>query len=442
MFLPVGNEFVSGGLILIIFGALLAQLRNLPYKLFSLFERCFVIRLDIQEEDESFVWLKLWLAKQLEGTLSVSVLTRRPKAAPEWEDDPKEMIKYISEEADSIDRRPRVVFTPAPGWYWFFYHGKFISVTRSRTEPDGKGGMENSMRPRESFTIRVFSRNLNVAKTLVEEARDFSLPKDGKIEIRTCVNGNYWALTGRIRPRPLESVILDGDISEKVIQDVLQFQRSADWYTKLGVPYRRRYLFYGESGSGKSSFVLAIASNLGMNVNILNLSAPGMNDAKIMELLSSVDVNTIVLVEDIDCAFTKRDSGPDRKGKMDFGLTFSGILNALDGILAQDGSIVFMTTNHPEKLDEALTREGRADVKVYIGNATTEQIYRLFIRFYPNVSVSLAEKFARAIPSKEIKMAKLQHHLMKYRGNPHLALQNVEEVLKKEAYENARTSAA
>lgn len=406
-------DFVSGGALLIIFGALLAYFRNLPGRIYSFVERFFITKLDIQEEDESFQWLKLWLSDILKKSLSVSVFTRRSGNSPQWEDDPAEVYKY----AGTVDKRPVVVFTPAPGWYWFFFKGRFVTVTRDRTQPDGRG-ME-SLKPRESFSIRVFTRNLQVAKELVETARDFALPSDGKIEIRTCGTGWTWTLAGRTRPRPIESVVLAGDTAGQIMADIRRFQNSADWYTRLGVPYRRGYLFYGEPGNGKTSMVLGIASELGMNVNILNLSVAGMDDGKIVELLSATDSNTIVLIEDIDCAFVKRKSGPDRKDKLT-GLSFSGLLNALDGIIAQDGRIVCMTTNHPEKLDEALTRPGRADVKVYIGNASTDQLRRLFYRFYQDAE--LAEKFALSLPENKISMANVQHHLMTYRDDPKMAV--------------------
>jgi len=436
-FLPGGTEFVSGGALLIVFGAALAYFRNVPGKLFRLFERWFITVVDIQEEDESFQWMKLWLSRTLEGSRSVSVFTRRPKAAPEWEDD-VDKFKYVQD--DNEDKRPRIVFTPAPGWYWFFYKGTLVTMNRNRTEPEGKGGSSDSgMKPRESLTLRIFSRNIDIAKQIVEEARDFALPKDGKVEIRTCGQGSYWNLTGRIRPRPIESVVLEEGTSEQVLADVKRFQKSGEWYTKLGVPYRRGYLLYGSPGNGKSSFVLAVASELGMNVNVLSLSSPGMNDGKIIELLGSVDTNTIVLIEDIDCAFVKRNPGTDRKKGIDFGLTFSGVLNALDGIMAQDGRIVFMTTNHPEKLDAALTRPGRADVKVYIGDTTPSQAYRLFLRFYPDANPKLAERFAAGIGEKT-SMAKLQHHLMSYRDDSNLAVDKMSELQKEEQYESQKAA--
>ena len=45
-------------------------------------------------------------------------------------------------------------------------------------------------------------------------------------------------------------------------------------------------------------------------------------------------------------------------------VSFSGLLNALDGVRSQEGRIVFMSTNHIEKLDPALLRPGRADLHV------------------------------------------------------------------------------
>src|SRR5271168_1416440 len=63
-------------------------------------------------------------------------------------------------------------------------------------------------------------------------------------------------------------------------------------------------------------------------------------------------------------------------------ITLSGFLNALDGVVASEERIIFMTTNHPEKLDPALIRPGRVDVMEYIGHATEYQMQQMFSRFY------------------------------------------------------------
>ncbi len=44
---------------------------------------------------------------------------------------------------------------------------------------------------------------------------------------------------------------------------------------------------------------------------------------------------------------------------------------------------VIMTTNHKERLDPALIRPGRVDVKFEYGYATSSMIRELFVLFYP-----------------------------------------------------------
>jgi chaperone BCS1 len=63
-------------------------------------------------------------------------------------------------------------------------------------------------------------------------------------------------------------------------------------------------------------------------------------------------------------------------------VTFSGFLNALDGVASGEERIIFMTTNHAEKLDPALIRPGRVDLSVLVGDASPAQARMLFTRFY------------------------------------------------------------
>ena len=63
-------------------------------------------------------------------------------------------------------------------------------------------------------------------------------------------------------------------------------------------------------------------------------------------------------------------------------VTFSGLLNALDGVASSEERIIFMTTNHFDRLDPALIRPGRVDLKEFLDDAAPEQARRLFVRFY------------------------------------------------------------
>jgi len=63
-------------------------------------------------------------------------------------------------------------------------------------------------------------------------------------------------------------------------------------------------------------------------------------------------------------------------------VTFSGLLNALDGVASAEERIIFLTTNYVERLDEALVRPGRVDMTVRLGDATRYQVEQLWNRFY------------------------------------------------------------
>lgn len=60
----------------------------------------------------------------------------------------------------------------------------------------------------------------------------------------------------------------------------------------------------------------------------------------------------------------------------------AGLLNAIDGVAAQEGRLLFMTTNHPERLSSALTRPGRVDVRVEFRPASRDQAQCFFAAFF------------------------------------------------------------
>lgn len=107
-----------------------------------------------------------------------------------------------------------------------------------------------------------------------------------------------------------------------------------------------------------------------------------MTDDRLNHLMNHLPDRSILLLEDVDAAFNKREQSSDQGYTS--GVTFSGLLNALDGVASAEECITFMTTNHPEKLDLALLRPGRVDFKVLIDNATDYQVEKMFLKFYEN----------------------------------------------------------
>lgn len=407
------NPIVSGGFVLMVMGGLLYWLKRLPGHLYDLMERFCIIRMEVLDEDESYRWMQVWLAERLCTTLSISVMTRR-KNRNDLDDD----------EQPQQDK-PSIYFVPAVGTYVFRYKGRFVTLQRNRWErssggifPGSYGEGAGFLKDKESFSLRIFSRNKDVARQLIQECRDKAIPDDGKVDIRIVAYGQ-WILGTRIAPRSLSSVILHGKQGNDVLTDMTEFLGSQDWYHRTGVPFRRGYLLHGPPGNGKSSLVKALAGELRLGIYLMLLSDPDMNDNRICDLLAKVPEKSILLLEDIDCAFTMRKRANGKEG----GLTFSGLLNAIDGVASTEGRLVIMTTNHIERLDPALIRPGRADMKLLLDNASAEQARRLFERFFPHHN-KLACAFAERIEDRKHSMAALQNYLMQHRHDAEGALRS------------------
>ncbi|KAF9218167.1 P-loop containing nucleoside triphosphate hydrolase protein, partial [Gyrodon lividus] len=190
--------------------------------------------------------------------------------------------------------------------------------------------------------------------------------QDGQLVIRTAW-GIEWKQFGQPRrKRPLHSVVLDTDVSEKIEQDVGAFLGRRQWYA--------------DRGSGKTSFIQALAGSLSYDICLLNLSERGLADDKLIHLLSNAPERSFILIEDVDAAFNKRVQ--TNEDGYQSSVTFSGFLNALDGVASGEERIIFMTSNHMEKLDPALIRPGRVDLSVLIDDASPTQVRTLFTRFY------------------------------------------------------------
>ncbi|KAK7054724.1 Complex III assembly protein translocase and chaperone [Paramarasmius palmivorus] len=204
--------------------------------------------------------------------------------------------------------------------------------------------------------------------------------QEGMLTVHTAW-GIEWRPFGQPRrKRPLNSVVLEPGVGEKIEHDLQTFLNRRQWYAERGIPYRRGYLLHGPPGSGKSSFIQALAGSFNYDICLLNLSERGLGDDKLNHLLSNVPSQSFVLIEDVDSAFNKRVQTSEDGYQSS--VTFSGFLNALDGVASGEERIIFMTTNHLERLDPALIRPGRVDMLEYIGDATPQQAYTLFTRFY------------------------------------------------------------
>ncbi|XP_014254726.1 mitochondrial chaperone BCS1 isoform X2 [Cimex lectularius] len=372
-----------------------------------------MITLEVPCRDKSYNWLLHWIT--IRGARKTQHLS----------------VETSFEQHDTGHIKTKYEFIPSVGTHFFKYRGTWIKVDRTREQHtlDLHMGV-----PWETVTLTSFGWDKQVYFDILEEARQLALAEtEGKTVMYTAM-GPEWRPFGHPRKRrPLNSVVLDEGVAERILSDVKDFLNASKWYGDRGIPYRRGYLLYGPPGCGKSSFITALAGELNFGICVLNLSERGLTDDRLNHLLSVAPQNTIILLEDIDAAFVSREDNKQLATAYE-GLnrvTFSGLLNCLDGVASTEARIVFMTTNYIDRLDPALVRPGRIDLKEFIGHCTEHQLNNMFNRFYQTPDKDFSTQFAQLVLSekKPVSAAQVQGYFMRHKKDPpELVVENIQQI--------------
>lgn len=296
------------------------------------------------------------------------------------------------------------VFAPSTGRHWFVLDGQIVLLDREISEK-ARAGQNGT--PLETLELTLpFGRRATVegwiARGAELEAQAVRIGPSLHIHVDT-----YWTHVGEVPGRPISTLVADDDRFERLLDDVRWFYGAKDWYVERGVPWRRGYLLHGPPGTGKSSAIRAIASELDLGLAILDIGRASLGDDQLSEAMAEAPKDAVLVFEDVDAVFRGR-SAEDAKG-----VSFSGLLNAIDGVAAQEGRALFMTTNHLERLDPALTRAGRADVHAELGLVGAVAARTLFLRFFPGEE-ALARRFAEGLGDTRHAPAALQGWLLSH----------------------------
>ncbi|XP_055348721.1 mitochondrial chaperone BCS1-like [Paramacrobiotus metropolitanus] len=341
--------------------------------------------------------------------------------------------------------RPFTISFPvwAVGTHVFRFKDKKITAKRDRED---KG---LSDRHKEELNLSTNDCSTDIYRDIIADVKAFHKQRTLGCTLLYINEGGYWSPTSDSgkRKRPLDSIHLADGISEAIIADIQEFFDTAEWYADYGVPYRRGYLFHGPPGTGKTSFISAVAGHFDLDICAVNLSDSMMTDEMLRRLMYDAPENSVILLEDVDAAFGDRgeweteaseeakERKPTKKGKgkkktnssavkhkVNHNLTLSGLLNAVDGVGSAEGRIIFMTTNYVERLDAALIRPGRIDYRQLFDYATKYQVESMFRRFHRQCTDDEAQTFVQAVFGQlerpQISMAKLQGLFLRHKNRP------------------------
>ncbi|CCA73261.1 related to BCS1-Mitochondrial protein of the AAA family of ATPases [Serendipita indica DSM 11827] len=414
------NPYFSAGAGLMALTVGLGALRQGSKFAFIAAQRRMLVSLEIPSKDRSYEWFLSWMAYQTSARAAV--------AQSRWARMHQLSVETFMETRPNGSVNAFFTLVAGPGTHWFKYNGAWMQIKRDRND---RAVNPATGRPWETVTITTLSQYRYLFPKLLLEARDLALTEqEGRLLIYTHWHSE-WRVFGPPRmKRPISSVVLDDGVSERIESDVRHFLSRKQWYAKRGIPFRRGYILHGPPGSGKTSYIQALAGSLGYDIYLINLSLRGLADDKLTLLLSQAPPRSIILIEDVDAAFNKRVQVSEDGYQS--AVTFSGFINALDGVASSEERIVFMTTNHIEKLDPALIRPGRVDVIQLIGDATPNQARRLLCQFYsepdtgekldPHYATQLAalgDELASIVETRRegghnVSMASLQGHFIRH----------------------------
>ncbi|KAJ4973018.1 hypothetical protein NE237_006192 [Protea cynaroides] len=250
-------------------------------------------------------------------------------------------------------------------------------------------------------------------------------------------DGSNWSHVVFEHPSTFQTLAMDPKKKTEIMEDLITFKKSKDYYKKIGKAWKRGYLLYGPPGTGKSSMIAAIANLLDYDVYDLELTIV-KNNTELRKLLIETSGKSIIVIEDIDCSLdltgqrkkNKKEKEKEKKEgeansdaikeeeekrkDKESKVTLSGLLNFIDGLWSAIGGerLIIFTTNCVDQLDPALIRRGRMDKHIEMSYCSYEGFKVLAKNYLDLESDPLFDTIHGLLNDTEITPADVAENLM------------------------------
>jgi len=363
------NSLLNAGLLLSVLTYVGYQLKSIPLTLWNFIKRKITYSLTIEETDELYIYMERWLSHNYKDNYRNVEASLSPYKINGGNLDYEEPLINKS---DTIEKIDKLYIWQYSDVFILKYARRRLLLNKGREKLEGAKDLRNAFFNR--FTISGLLAKKTILK-LINEVIEYNQQFKNERLPRIYSNSNWgeWEYCGEITTKNIDNVFFED--KEYLLNDLNSFFKNRDWYLKRGITYKRGYIFYGSPGNGKTATAQAIAKYYKKDIYYISLTNIEQ-DAYLVKLFTRISNGGIILFEDVDVYFD------GRKNTNPNGVSFSMLLNCLDGAFSKDGSIIIMTTNHVENLDSAMIRPGRIDVKLEITNPKVNEITNYLKNFY------------------------------------------------------------
>ncbi len=197
------------------------------------------------------------------------------------------------------------------------------------------------------------------------------------------------------------------DEAKTEVQEIIDFLKDPNKFTKLGGKIPRGVLLVGSPGTGKTLLARAIAGEAG--VPFFSISGSdfvemfvGVGASRVRDLFEQAKKSApcIIFIDEIDAVGRHRGAGLGG-GHDEREQTLNQLLVEMDGFEGNEGIIIIAATNRPDVLDPALLRPGRFDRQVVVPHPDVKgrlEILKVHTRKIPLSQNVDLEKIARGTP--------------------------------------------
>ncbi|KAF2175648.1 hypothetical protein K469DRAFT_723860 [Zopfia rhizophila CBS 207.26] len=285
-----------------------------------------------------------------------------------------------SVEPRSHAKKKSLHYLPCNSRLYFWHKHRLFVFNRQRS----LGKFSNT---REEACISYFRRNPAVLRELLNECRRYYLE-------------DRWKASKLISKKEMSTIIINRKLKEMLLCDITKFLDSKT----------RTYL------------CLSIAGHFNLDVYVLTISS--LNDYSLKSLFTELPQHCIILLKDVNATANVSQNGPTNRK-----VSLLALLNVLDGLASSEGRLLIMTTNHIKRLDPALIRPSRVDMKkTNVHDNESERIL-----YQPGEEgvvedyelLHLRQEFIAKVPKLEFSPAKILSFLLANKHSPHHAIANI-----------------